>query len=303
MTMITPSLHACRSTLDSAELRNVPPKLAGDLDVTVKRGRSVVITTEDLTAIDPDDSADELSYAVSNASNGIVALAANAGVSVDRFTQADIEAGRVLFVHDGGDSNTASFDVLVSDESGGVPSSNSAASEATGGLDRERIDLLWKIARAGARSAVGTEARRQFRYDGDMNIGVITDFELEVRNALNRRAHAVGAQDVVQHGTEQNNPFPEADEKIFVVSATGESQMLTRGQLKEYIGQQRGEGYVFYENRAYGVAGKSLFDDGLGAAPGVPSGRSKFSPDVLETVPASPGLRRPSLGAVERQSI
>lgn len=176
-----------------------------------------------------------------------------------------------------------------------------AASEATGGLDRERIDLLWKIARAGARSAVGTEARRQFRYDGDMNIGVITDFELEVRNALNRRAHAVGAQDVVQHGTEQNNPFPEADEKIFVVSATGESQMLTRGQLKEYIGQQRGEGYVFYENRAYGVAGKSLFDDGLGAAPGVPSGRSKFSPDVLETVPASPGLRRPSLGAVERQ--
>ncbi|WP_127076574.1 polymer-forming cytoskeletal protein [Rhodomicrobium lacus] len=102
----------------SAELRNVPPKLAGDLDVTVKRGRSVVITTEDLTAIDPDDRADELSYAVSNASNGIVALAANAGVSVDRFTQADIEAGRVLFVHDGGDSNTASFDVLVSDESG-----------------------------------------------------------------------------------------------------------------------------------------------------------------------------------------
>ncbi|BAO67045.1 bifunctional adenylate cyclase toxin/hemolysin CyaA [Bordetella bronchiseptica] len=176
-----------------------------------------------------------------------------------------------------------------------------AASEATGGLDPERIDLLWKIARAGARSAVGTEARRQFRYDGDMNIGVITDFELEVRNALNRRAHAVGAQDVVQHGTEQNNPFPEADEKIFVVSATGESQMLTRGQLKEYIGQQRGEGYVFYENRAYGVAGKSLFDDGLGAAPGVPGGRSKSSPDVLETVPASPGLRRPSLGAVERQ--
>lgn len=176
-----------------------------------------------------------------------------------------------------------------------------AASEATGGLDRERIDLLWKIARAGARSAVGTEARRQFRYDGEMNIGVITDFELEVRNALNRRAHAVGAQDVVQHGTEQNNPFPEADEKIFVVSATGESQMLTRGQLKEYIGQQRGEGYVFYENRAYGVAGKSLFDDGLGTAPGVPSGRSKSSPDVLETVPASPGLRRPSLGAVERQ--
>lgn len=176
-----------------------------------------------------------------------------------------------------------------------------AASEATAGIDRERIDLLWKIARAGARAAVGTEARRQFRYDGDMNIGVITDFELEVRNALNERAHAAGAQDVVQHGTEQNNPFPEADEKIFVVSATGESQMLTRGQLKEYIGQQRGEGYVFYENRAYGAAGKSLFDDGLGNVSGASGGRSMSAPEVLETVPASPGLRRPSLGPVERQ--
>ncbi|WP_037242163.1 polymer-forming cytoskeletal protein, partial [Rhodomicrobium udaipurense] len=76
----------------SAELRNVPPKLAGDLDIAVKRGRSVVITTADITAIDPDDSAEELSYSVSNVSNGIVALASNAGISVDRFTQADIEA-------------------------------------------------------------------------------------------------------------------------------------------------------------------------------------------------------------------
>ncbi|MBT3071554.1 polymer-forming cytoskeletal protein [Rhodomicrobium sp. Az07] len=102
----------------SAELRNVPPKLAGDLDITVKRGRSVVITKEDITAIDPDDSAHELTFSVSNVSNGFVALAANAGVSVDRFTQADIEAGRVMFMHDGGDSSTANFDILVSDDNG-----------------------------------------------------------------------------------------------------------------------------------------------------------------------------------------
>src|SRR5690606_35804789 len=40
---------------------------------------------------------------------------------------------------------------------------------------------------------------------------------------------------------------------------------------------------------------------GLGTVSGVPGGRSMSSPDVLETAPASPGLRRPSLGAVERQ--
>ncbi|MFZ1107314.1 MAG: cadherin-like domain-containing protein [Rhodomicrobium sp.] len=102
----------------SAELRNVPPRLAGDFDITVRRGRSVVITTEDITAIDPDDTPDNLTYTVSNVSNGFVALASASGVSVTHFTQADIEAGRVLFVHDGGGSNSANFDVLVADDSG-----------------------------------------------------------------------------------------------------------------------------------------------------------------------------------------
>lgn len=102
----------------SAELRNVPPKLAGDLDITVKRGKSVIITTEDLTAVDPDDTADHLTYTVSNPVNGFVALAAQAGQQVFNFTQADIEAGRVLFVHDGGSSTTANFDILVADDSG-----------------------------------------------------------------------------------------------------------------------------------------------------------------------------------------
>jgi cytoskeletal protein CcmA (bactofilin family) len=102
----------------SAELRNVPPRLSGDLDITVKRGKSVVITTEDLTAIDPDDTPDNLTYTVSNLINGFVALASAAGVSVTTFTQADIEAGRVMFVHDGGSSTSANFDVSVADDSG-----------------------------------------------------------------------------------------------------------------------------------------------------------------------------------------
>lgn len=102
----------------SAELRNVPPRLAGDLDITVRRGKSVVITTEDITAIDPDDTPEDLTYTVSNLQNGYVALAASAGISIINFTQADIEAGRVLFVHDGGGSTSANFDVLVADDSG-----------------------------------------------------------------------------------------------------------------------------------------------------------------------------------------
>jgi hypothetical protein len=39
-------------------------------------------------------------------------------VSIDRFTQADIEARNVLFTHDGSNGGRASFDVVVADRSG-----------------------------------------------------------------------------------------------------------------------------------------------------------------------------------------
>jgi cytoskeletal protein CcmA (bactofilin family) len=102
----------------TAEVRNVPPKVAGDLDVTVDRGRSVRITLEDLHAIDPDDDAKDLIFTVSNARNGFVALSGMPGRPAAKFTQADLEGGRVNFAHDGTAAGTASFDVFVADHTG-----------------------------------------------------------------------------------------------------------------------------------------------------------------------------------------
>lgn len=102
----------------SADLRNVPPEISGDLDLVVRRGRAVRITTMDLTAIDPDDNATSLNFSVSNATNGFVALHDALRSAIDTFTQADLESGNVMFVHQGDASTTASFDVIVSDSSG-----------------------------------------------------------------------------------------------------------------------------------------------------------------------------------------
>lgn len=102
----------------SAEVRNVPPTVAGDLDLTVARGRSVIITLEDLNAVDPDDDANDLKFTVSRATNGFVALSNTPARSVNTFTQADLQSGRVVFTHDGSNTKAASFDIVVADHTG-----------------------------------------------------------------------------------------------------------------------------------------------------------------------------------------
>ena len=102
----------------AASVRNVPPSIAGDLDLSVSRGRTVRITLADLSAIDPDDTADHLTFKVSNARGGFITQSGAPGLSVETFTQADLEAGRVHFAHDGSDAVTANFDVTVEDDDG-----------------------------------------------------------------------------------------------------------------------------------------------------------------------------------------
>src|SRR3974390_73972 len=63
----------------SAELRNVPPRLARGLHLTVRRGRSLIIPPEDIPAVDPDDTPDHLTYPVTTPRNGFVSLAGQAG--------------------------------------------------------------------------------------------------------------------------------------------------------------------------------------------------------------------------------
>ncbi|MBU1209811.1 MAG: polymer-forming cytoskeletal protein [Alphaproteobacteria bacterium] len=102
----------------SATLRNVPPHLAGDLNLAVERGSSVQITTADLTAFDPDDDAKDLTFSVSRPTNGFVALSTDRSTSISQFTQADLENGHVIFVHDGASTQAAGFDTIVADAKG-----------------------------------------------------------------------------------------------------------------------------------------------------------------------------------------
>jgi cytoskeletal protein CcmA (bactofilin family) len=102
----------------SAHIRNIPPAIAGDLDLSVDKGRSVRITLADLNAVDPDDKAEDLTLQISNAQGGFVALSSAPKQPVSTFSQADLASGQVLFVHDGSNAQKARFDVHVTDASG-----------------------------------------------------------------------------------------------------------------------------------------------------------------------------------------
>jgi len=102
----------------TAHVRNIPPALGGDLDLTVARGRSVRITLADLNALDPDDKPEDLTFEVSNALGGFVALASAPKLPVTAFSQADLQDGRVYFAHDGSAASMAQFDVRVTDKTG-----------------------------------------------------------------------------------------------------------------------------------------------------------------------------------------
>ena len=65
----------------TAEMRNIPPSISGDLDLSVDKGKAVRITLQDLSAIDPDDTADALTFTVSQVRNGFVIAGDRSGAS------------------------------------------------------------------------------------------------------------------------------------------------------------------------------------------------------------------------------
>src|SRR4029079_15486711 len=89
--------------------------ITGDLAINVNNGSSVVLTSTDFNAVDPDSAPNQLTFSVSASVHGHVAFVNAPGVSITNFTQADLAAGNVIFVHDGSATTEATFKVSVSD--------------------------------------------------------------------------------------------------------------------------------------------------------------------------------------------
>ncbi|XP_045894412.1 chondroitin sulfate proteoglycan 4 [Micropterus dolomieu] len=88
-----------------------PPKLTRNTGLEVLAGEEADITTSMLNTDDADTTAEELVYHVEVPTNGMVALKEAPEYSILNFTQAHINKGEVIFIHEGEDSGGFSFTV------------------------------------------------------------------------------------------------------------------------------------------------------------------------------------------------
>lgn len=91
---------------------NDAPTISTNVSQTIDEAATLTITTAMLDSFDPDDFGTGLDWTASNLSNGIIQVG---GVTQNTFTQSDLDAGIVTFIHDGSETTTAGFDIQVAD--------------------------------------------------------------------------------------------------------------------------------------------------------------------------------------------
>ncbi|ROL52804.1 Chondroitin sulfate proteoglycan 4 [Anabarilius grahami] len=88
-----------------------PPRIQRNTGLELLVGEESEITANMLSSDDVDTPPEELVYSIEMPSNGIVAFKVSPHDSVDSFTQAQINNGEVLFIHQGSESGGFSFTV------------------------------------------------------------------------------------------------------------------------------------------------------------------------------------------------
>jgi len=92
---------------------NLPPVLVNN-NFSINQGQALILSSANLSATDPDDSAPGLVFLASNIQHGHFELINNPGTVVTSFTQAEVQSSDVQFIPDGS-INVPSFTITVSD--------------------------------------------------------------------------------------------------------------------------------------------------------------------------------------------
>jgi Ca2+-binding RTX toxin-like protein len=92
--------------------------------ITVAEGGTLTLGSGNLNSTDPDNTAAQLTYTATGVTGGRFELTSAPGTAITSFTQAQINAGAVQFIHNGGEA-APSYSLTVSD--GSISSASSSA--------------------------------------------------------------------------------------------------------------------------------------------------------------------------------
>jgi hypothetical protein len=87
------------------------PELTVNNEIAIERGKSAVITSENLSANDQEATDDRLHFIlIKSPTNGHIEKTNNPGVPIDRFSERDIKQGKIIYVND---NNSAISDYFI----------------------------------------------------------------------------------------------------------------------------------------------------------------------------------------------
>lgn len=132
---------------------NDAPVITGDYTLSVNEGAGATITATDLDSADPDDTVANRTFTATNITNGHIEVS---GVTATTFTQADINAGNVRFLHDGSETLSAGFDIALTDDEGAGTETASMAITVTPVNDNSPSDITLDNTTISENTAIGT---------------------------------------------------------------------------------------------------------------------------------------------------
>lgn len=143
---------------------NDAPQIAGDLSIGVNEGGSTTITNADLSYNDADDVAANITFTATNLTHGHIEVNGN---PQNTFTQADINAGDVAFIHDGSETLSAGFDISIIDDGGAGTDTASMTITVTPVNDNTPSDITMDNDSIAENSANGAQIGQLGATDAD----------------------------------------------------------------------------------------------------------------------------------------
>ncbi|XP_030640103.1 chondroitin sulfate proteoglycan 4 [Chanos chanos] len=151
-------------TVKIIPVNDEPPRLLRNTGLEVLEGEESEITTDVLNAEDLDTPPEKLVYSIEAPSNGMVALKVSPNDNIDNFTQAQINNGEIIFIHQGPASGGFSFTVTDGDHTSPLHRFVVTARELTITMETQSELMVFP----GTRQVIGSDILRAVTSeDGD----------------------------------------------------------------------------------------------------------------------------------------